>query len=494
MPTVLLPCLQALLALSLDGAPVRFGVPLPAAAVGKGLRLEGKGVLQWRRLPVGSSGADPVWVELAIAAGHGRVVVHAGGASAHPDGRGPAFVREEREVEEQYGRKTTETWRWCDGTVDERVRTTFFVATTVNDTTWTAGESLTVESEGMAQRLRPVCRFPRAVFECADLLPTGGRLAAFVQKQLAEHVGRLPELPGARGAGDFGRAGGVVTNLEFDTTLAVLRCAVAFGDPVALALARRCARHLLDRDIDIRTGLPFPHGPDHRTGVPETGHVWLQGVLFVGLLSADDQALVAAGAIARALAVHPPLGEGRRERARDHAWPLFEIEAMLAVDPDPGLMVHADRLAIAIDSRFDPVARTFCFGEGATDEGVRFERAWVTAGVVVPALRAHLARRDDGRIAAHVRAVQQALLDRIDRPLPGVPTHWRIAAGTPFAEHRAIDEPEAVVMLDAFEPADLRRLLRRDGLRRALDEVLRPDDPDLATTFTMVGRCRWVWR
>jgi hypothetical protein len=35
----------ALLVVALDGRPVRIGVPLPAAAVASGLRLEGKGTL-----------------------------------------------------------------------------------------------------------------------------------------------------------------------------------------------------------------------------------------------------------------------------------------------------------------------------------------------------------------------------------------------------------------------------------------------------------------
>ena len=42
------------------------------------------------------------------------------------------------------------------------------------------------------------------------------------------------------------------------------------------------------------SGLPYPHGPDHRSGTPEPGHAWLQGVLWLALLTADDELVAAA--------------------------------------------------------------------------------------------------------------------------------------------------------------------------------------------------------
>jgi hypothetical protein len=49
-------------------------------------------------------------------------------------------------------------------------------------------------------------------------------------------------------------------------------------------------------------------------------------------------------------------------------------------------------------------------------------------------------------------------------------------------------------MLEAFDRQDLQRLLRRESVQDGLAEVVRPDDPDLATSLTMVARCTWVWR
>ncbi len=496
------PLLQGLLTVPLDGHPVRFGVPLPAVALTQGLRLQGRGVLQWRRLPIGGPVADPVWVELAIVGassagggtGGGNARVVAGGAAECADGCGPAFVREEEEVVVPCGRERRMRWRWCDGSVDECVRTEFTVPTMVDGEVYTVGEARTCWSEAAGRRAEVVCKLPRRVFEAVRLLPAGGRAAAFVQKHLAGLVERLPELPGARGAGDFMRSGQVVTNLEFDTTLALLRTAVALDHREAFAMAARAAQHLRDRDLDLRTGLPFPHGLDHRSGVPAPGHAWLQGLLWVGLLLADDGHLAAARNLGRALAASPPMGEGRQELARDYAWPLLELEALLAVDRDPTVARAADRLAISIVHRYDPRVHTFRFGEGEVGDGVYFERGWITGGIVVPALLAHLRRRPDAETADRVRAVQQALIEQIGRGRPGLPTHWRCAEGRTFAEHRELHAADALMLLEAFEPPDLRRLLRRENLRDCIAEAPSPDDPDLATTFSMVARCTWVWR
>lgn len=487
--------LQVLLSLPADGAPVRFGAPLPAAAIARGLALRGAGVLQWRRLPVGGEHADPQWVEIAIAGGHGSVSVLAGGENASSDGRGPAFVRTVEWEDVPEGRVVRTTWRWCDGSVDERVRTCFTASTIVDGECYGPGEARTIESEGLRRRAlawlgaqAPGGRGGRSPSAAAR------RDGLDLRRQVLATRPLLREIPGCRGAGDFLRSGEVVTNLEFDTTLALLRCGVGGGDEGAFLAAARAARHLVDRDLDLRSGLPFPHGPDHRTGVPEPGHAWLQGLLWAGLVFAEDEFVAAAKSIAAALAVCPPRGDGRHERARDYAWPLLELEALLAVHADASLATAADRLAVAIRSRHDPVARTFRFGEGEVGGGVYLERAWLTGGVLLPALLAHLGRRPDATLAAAVRDVQQAMLDRFDRGLPGLPTHWRIAGGRTFAEHRAIGSAESVMMLAGLLPADLHRLLRRENVRDAIAEVLRPDDPDLATTWTMVARLDWVWR
>lgn len=489
--------LPALLVVPLDGRPVRFGAPLPAMAIRDGLRLEGKGLLQWRRLPIGRPDVDPVWVEIAITGPPGVVRIVAGDGPPTPDGVGPVFVREETEEVLSHGRVQRTTWRWVDGTVEARQRTTFTAPTTIAGETFLVGESLTTGDDSVTHRADLIVGMPRTWFTAIGLLPPvggGNGVSRAVRQQLAQVLPRLPELPGLRGAGDYARSGGVVTNLEFDTTLALVRAAVGLGEVSAWHRAARAAVHLRDRDLDPRTGLPFGHGPTHRGTAPEPGHSWLQGLLWVGLLAAEDGHLVAAQNLAAALAAQPPMGTGVNERLRDYAWPLLELEALLAIAPDPVIARAADRLAASIARRFDPVARTFRFGEGEVGERVYLERGWLTAGVLLPALQAHLRRRPNARLADHVAAVQQMLLDRVGHGGPGVPTHWRLAGEQAFAEHRERQTAAAACVLETFARDDLQRLLRRPSVREAVLAMPRLDDPDLATQFSLLARCRWVWR
>lgn len=485
------------LVLPLDGRPVRFGAPLPADAVAAGLRLLGRGTLQWRRLPIGGPTADPVWVELAITGPPGTVKLVAGGAGPCGDGRGPAFVREVVERVLPHGRERVERWQWCEGSVDERTRVTFTAPTVHADEPFAVGESFTVVSAGFHARSDVVCRLPRSWPAAIGLLPAaggGGTTTKALRAHLQRVLPRLRELPGVRGAGDYGRSGGVVTNLEFDTALALLRCGLGLPDADAFARACRAAWHQVDRDLDLRTGLPFPHGLEHRTGQPEPGHAWLQGLLWVGLLTADDTLLAAAQNLALALAASPPTGIGRQERLRDYAWPLYELETLLTVGADRGLQRAADQYAVSIARRFDPIGRTFRFGEGELGGGVYLERGWLTAGLLVPALRLHLQRRPNARLADQVGAVEQMLLERIGSNGQGLPTHWRLCGERTFAEHREEGTAEAACLLEALAPADLTRLLRRSTVRAAVDGLPSPDDPDLATQLSLLARCRWPWR
>ena len=154
----------------------------------------------------------------------------------------------------------------------------------------------------------------------------------------------------------------------------------------------------------------------------------------------------------------------------------------------------ADRLAVSIGRRFDASARTFRFGEGEVGGGVYFERGWLTGGLLLPALSAHLQRRPDQRLAECVATVRGMLLERLGRSGPGLPTHWRIAEGRCFAEHREEQTAEAAFLLEALPLADLQRLLRRAAVGRAVEGLPSPDDPDIATQLSLLARCGWVWR
>lgn len=493
-------CLAPLMTIPTDGRPVRLGITVAAEVLEDGLSLAGGGALQWRRLPVGRRDPapdDPVWIELAIVAPRGAVRVMRGGAGPCADGRGPAFVLHSEERRLDYGSVRVQRWHWVDGTIDERVRTTFTSRTELHGEVYEVGEGLTRESRALAQRASFWCRRGRTHAVASGLLPTrsgGSGTTKAVRRHLGAVVRHLVEMRGRRGAGDFLRGDGEVTNLEFDTTLALLRCAVANSDARAWALALRAAGHLRDRDIDMGTGLPFVHGVAHRVAPPETGHVWLQGLMWVALLTADDDALCAARGIGRALAMRLPMGTGRNERLRDHAWPLLELEALQRIDPAVPVAQAADRLAASIEARFDANARTFRFGEGELGGGIYLERAWLTAGILLPALQSHLRRRTRRSLADKVRVVQRALDDVIGSGARGLPTHWRLRNGKAEAVHYERGSARSSWLLEGLPDRTQARLLGRSSLRRAFGETPRLDHADLPTEFTLLARCRWVWR
>lgn len=510
-------CLGPLLTVTSDGAPMRFGVAVSASVLEDGLSLAGRGALQWRRLPVGvgdvgsgdvgsgdvDSGdvaADQaVWIELAIVAPRGPVRVMMGGAGPSADGRGPAYVATSETRRLAYGTERVQRWQWVDGTVDERVRTSFTARAELHGEIYEIGEGLTTTTAGLAERATFWWRRGRKHAAACGLLPPrrgGSGTCKTVRKHLQSVVRHLIEMGGRRGAGDFRRSAGEVTNLEFDTTLALLRCAVGNADARAWQLALRAAGHLRDRDLDVRSGLPFLHGATHRGQAPEAGHVWLQGLLWVGLLTADDEALAAARGIGRALALRLPMGTGRNERLRDYAWPLLQLEALLQVDPAVPVAAAADRLAASIEARFDAASGTFRFGEGELGGGVYLERAWLTAGLLLPALRAHMRRSGAERrdLADKVRVVAGTISAAIGSGARGLPTHWRIVRGRRSAVHYERGTARVAWLLEGLDRRTQAKLLGRSSMRRTLAETPRLDDPDLPTGFTLLARCRWVWR
>ncbi|MEC7583269.1 MAG: hypothetical protein VYE77_03045 [Planctomycetota bacterium] len=382
---------------------------------------------------------------------------------------------------------------WCDGTRDHRTRVPITNTRRIDGERWQIGEFETLENVELAQRWLAVVDLPRRFWEQAGILPV--RVGA--GEQSLEHlraVGRaLVEMPGRRGAGDYLRSGGVVTNLEFDMPLAFLRLGLACGDVELLVRARRSAWHLVDRDLDQVSGLPFGHGSGHRCSPPSLGHTWLSGLLWVGALSADDPLLQAAGQMARALAGENATSRGGVERARDFAWPLAEMETFLRMVPDPVVAAGADRMAQAIHARFDPALATFRFEEGEVERGQYFERGWLVGGVVLPALRLHLLRKPDRALQAVVDEVARNLLRTCLQGGPGVATHWRQAGGRPFALHHARQDPKVWLMLEGLEDVDRARLLGKGRVRRSMLGTPDGGHPDVATQFAMVARNRWVY-
>ncbi len=482
---------QVVLAVTVGDGPVRFGAPVPERALVVGLSLRGDGAFAWRPLPLRRC-AGRCWVEVLLCARPGVARIELGGSGPCPETGNAAVAMSTVSLDD--GRSERREWHWSSGPIDWRERTLFAAETVVGDEVFGGDEWRTVESPQLAGRCAAALTLPRRVWESVGLLPADEHLAGGIRSCLQRAAHALVELPGCRGAGDHARSDGIVTNLEFDTTLALLRLAIALGDADLLARARRAAMHLVDRDLDRRTGLPFPHGLGHREGTPEPGHAWLQGLTWVGAIAAEPHLLNAARQIASGLGATPPAGEHERERARDYAWPLLELEAWLQFADDPVAAAAASAFAAAIAARFDTTTRTFRFGEGEVRGPGYFERGWLTGGVVVPALQAHLRRVPQPALQAIVDAATAALLARIGQGRDGLPTHWRVLPGSTFAEHRAEHDPMAFLLLEALPRRDLLRLLHRPHVLRGLLDTPALDDPDLPTSLAMAARCTWVYR
>jgi len=262
------------------------------------------------------------------------------------------------------------------------------------------------------------------------------------------------------------------------------------------------ARHSIDRDLDRESGLPYRHGRDHRHAPPEPGHVWLQGLLLTGLVFADRELIDAARSIGRSLAARlsrmPQLqlvGEDAwRDRLRDEAWPLWELEILLAFEDHPKIRAAADRLAARMLARWDARNRALRYGEGESRGEAYKERAWLTGGLLLPALRAHHRRTGQRPVGRLIADLEAQLRQQILAAGEGMPVQYWLRDGQAFSIFRLSRAPEAVMLLEGLSPRVLKRCLRRAGLRDSLLGVLEADDPNLATSFSMVGRCTWIYR
>lgn len=490
--------LQSLLTFSIEGeGPVRFGVPVPTAAVARGLRLGPPGTdarLQWSvLLPQADPYTDRVWIEVMVDGGGGRHELRAvagGIGPTPPDAAGPVcavvHARPEGTVESE-----SREWRWASGALDrwERVPAEgargCFVTQVSGD--WMGRVTRVVIGE----------TFWRA--GDVEVLPPDRGVARDLRAELLRCVSDLRDAPGDEGRGDYLRGdpdAPTVTNLEFDTALGFARLALtapAQRDAL-LRRARAAAVHLLDRDLDVRSGLPHCHGRGHRTAAPEAGHVWIEGLLLTGLLTADRSMIHGAISLGRALARH--VEGGRRVRfGRDVGSPLAELETLIRVADSPAVRAACDHLGQELVQRWDGLSGVLRFEEGEGGGATYKERVWQTAGVTVPALRAFVRRTGSKDGQEILRQTERRLLALLRAGRPGIPLSYRVSeVGEVFSVHRAESGAATVFTLAGLSPDNLRRMLQRRSVQRSVDAALEPGSRDLATDFSMVARCRWVYR
>ena len=493
---------QTLLTFEVDGpGPVRFGVPLPTAGLERGLRLEGhpRPRLQWRLLQNDPGlDSDRLWVEIAADGIEGKARLCAGGVPPHSSGE-PSLV--ESEFEERFDRIVSVSHRWDSGLVDS------LVLHTVESETVTAngeksefgpgrsGALLARWSDGFIERRSRVRISNR--FWCREgLLPERRSLSRDLLVALRNGERRFDECeaPGPVGRGDSVRFGREVANGEFDRAFGCLRLALRSGEGGWWRRAYEAARHLADVDVDHASGLPFRHGPHHRLRDPELGHVWVRGLREVALCFADRQLLRVARRMARSLAerVRSRRGAtGERDRLRDEAWPLWELELHLRFEHADPLELACDHVLDSIRRRWDPEALVFRYGEGEPVRGESYyDRIWQSCGLLLPALR--LARRrgawpESQNVEAQIEERFETL---VESGRAGFPLGVRVRNNEQFRATFGRESFEALLAFDGLSIGKQRRLFRR--LRSALESALSEKSDDFATRFIVACRCDFV--
>ena len=481
---------QVVLAFSVEGeGPVRFGVPVPAEDLRAGLRLDGPHeAFQWSTLTTGlDAESERVWIEVAVDGRPGRYRLQRGGSAARPNGSGAAVERWARDLKDGAEQARVSTWSWHSGVVD-RVRRTLVPGAA-------AGEWSTERSEEVIGR-RSRVRIPPDFWRDARVLPARTGAGTEMRSRLLD---ALPELPRCEGhPGDYVRGrpddtgARVKTNLEFDTTLGFLRLALVCDREDLLRRALESATYLCDRNVDVRSGLPFRHGRGHRSARPEFGHCWWTGALSTALTFADrdlrDHALEIGRAVARGVQAMEPA-----ERLRDVAWPLLELERHLTMQHEPLIEQACDRLARDVLDRWDEAFDVVRFAEGEVAESVYRDRCWQTCGILLPGLRAwsRRTRSPEGRrVADRIERRVSALMRNGKR---GVPIQFAVGTRGVFGVSRRENAPIASLLLDGMSSSTRKKLLARRSIRSAIEGGIRLGSDDLATDFSIVARCSWVY-
>ncbi len=478
--------------------PVRFGFPLPAAQVARGLHLQSNrdAKFQWSLL---QTDPDPltgrVWVEIALIAAHGRVQICAGGLPPSQDGSGPVVVRTVKRQKADDLERVTTTWVWVDGSRDRCQQTIHLTAAIGQDgETFSSGEAHSIWSDDFLSRSMRVDISPADWRRAGVLPPTAGNLGKAVRHELLDVLPNLREMAGARGRGDYARRDDIVTNLEFDMTLGFARLALATRSDLARRKAYESARHLIDHDLDPRSGLPFCHGKDHRSNRPVLGHCWLTGVLLTGCVFADRDLIETALSIGRSLADASRAPTRAKERARASGWPLLELESALRFSRDAPLVTAASRLADEIINRWDVHNGVFRFDEGQVEGKAYKERCWLTSGILIPALEAYQKRTGDARVDRVVEVTRKRITSLLRAGRDGIPLRYMVAEGRVFGVLRKQNVAAGCFVLEGLDQRRQKACLGRKQVSRAILKSLDPKDPDLPTNFAMIARCRWVWR
>jgi hypothetical protein len=160
--------------------------------------------------------------------------------------------------------------------------------------------------------------------------------------RLLDHAARFLDeegrsLRGWRDTGDWRMPDGTPGNLEFDTLRGTVLAYLCTRDLAWAERARWALRHHLDIDFHRNPAWSFvtprpellahSHGPDHRGGRVELGHVWLEGPVEAALLLGNDDDVADVTAMGWTLLQEISTGFPF-SRERDLAWTLIGLSAL----------------------------------------------------------------------------------------------------------------------------------------------------------------------
>lgn len=506
---------QVLLTLNPTPAgPVRLCLPLRRQQLARGLRVVGAASpkiaghspgpnLQWRLLQTQApAGAKRLWVELCFLGTGGIVRLVMGGAGPTADAGGPVMTRTTRSTREDAATTERTEWRYRDGSVHWIERREFRKQTVgQGGVAFAPGEVLTRTSNGFREHLaHSLMAVAPRTWRRLGVLPAGGRAARGIRKHLVTTWAGMTTMGDVRGRGDYQRAGGIITNLEYDTTFGLARMGLCARNMRMLMAAHEAACHQIDRDLHGKTGLLHQHGREHRSGAPDPGHTWLQGLLLVGCLTGDDRLLAGARRIAGGLSRVSSAAQqdSPRDRCRDLAWPMLGLESFLAFEQNPATVAAADRLLRQLAARWDETHEAFGFGEGRgrrrEPNKARYrERAWLVGGLLLPGMRAAHARTKKTWLGKRVRQLESRHL-RWLRGADGIPTSVWLQGTNVVGRSHTKQHASAFLFLEGLPARGVAAMLRRRGVQRALRDTPASDDPNLATSWSMAARCDWIYR
>ena len=91
-------------------------------------------------------------------------------------------------------------------------------------------------------------------------------------------------------------------------------------------------------------------------------------------------------------------------------------------------------------------------------------------------------------------AMERRLLGLVLNGRKGLPVRYWVLNGTITGQVRVQRAAAGYMLLEGIAPRALARCLRRRAVSGALGDTPAPDDPDLATSWSIAARCTWVLR